>query len=54
MLEILKRAGIASGIATVVVLAITVVPLYLQFKTAAEQNARIQALEAKVTELEKK
>lgn len=53
MLEILKKAGIASGIATVVVLAITVVPLWYQYKTTKSQNIRIEALEAKVAALPK-
>jgi len=54
MMEILKKAGLASGIATVLVLAITFVPVYYQYKFTKQQNARIEALEAKVEKLQGK
>jgi hypothetical protein len=54
MLEILKKAGVASGVATVIVLAITCVPIYFQYKYTVEQNARIEALEKKLEQLEQK
>lgn len=54
MMEILKKAGIASGLATLLVLAITAVPVYYQYHFTKEQNARIEALEAKVTALQVK
>lgn len=53
MLEILKKAGVASGIAAVIVLAITFVPIWYQFKTAEKQNERIEALERKLEAQEK-
>lgn len=52
MLEILKRAGVASGVATIIVLAITCVPLWYQYKYTVAQNARILVLEQKVEMLE--
>lgn len=54
MMEILKKAGVASGIATLVVLAITAVPIWYQLETTKNQNAKIAALEAKVGALEGK
>jgi hypothetical protein len=54
MMEILKKHGFPAGIASLIVLAITFVPCYYQYKFTVEQNARITALEAKVTSLEKK
>lgn len=45
MLEILKKYGIPAGIATVVVIALTIIPLLIQFQATAVQNARITALE---------
>jgi len=54
MMEILKKAGIASSLATIMVLAITAVPIYYQYHFTKEQNARIAALEAKVAALEVK
>lgn len=51
MLEILKKAGVASGLATLLVLAITAVPIYYQYHFTKEQNARIDALEKQVAEL---
>jgi hypothetical protein len=53
MLEILKKHGFSAGIASLVVLAITFVPIYYQYKYTREQNARIEALEAKVASLPK-
>jgi uncharacterized membrane protein YukC len=50
-MEILKKHGIPAGIATLLVLAITFVPVYYQYKYTREQNARITALEAKVASL---
>lgn len=52
MLEILKKAGLASGLATLVVLAITFVPIAYQYKYTKEHSARIAALEARVKALE--
>lgn len=46
MLEILKKAGVSATIATAIVLAITVVPMYQQYKFMAETKARLDALEA--------
>jgi hypothetical protein len=54
MMEILRKHGFPAGIATLVVLAITFVPVYYQYKYTREQNARIEVLEAKVASLEKK
>ena len=54
MLEILKKAGIASGLATIMVLAITAVPIYYQYHFTKQQNAKIAVLEAKVKALEEK
>lgn len=54
MMEILKKHGIPAGIASLIVLAITFVPCWYQYKYTVEQNARIAALEAKVASLEKK
>lgn len=48
MLEILKKAGVATGVATFLVLAITFVPLYWQYQTSIELRARITALESQV------
>ena len=52
MLEILKRAGISASIATVLVLAITAVPIWYQFDTTKTQNTRIQLLEEAVRVLQ--
>lgn len=52
MLELLKKAGLASGIAALIVLAVTIVPIGYQIKTTKDQNARLAALEARVTTLE--
>lgn len=49
MLEILKKAGVATGVATFLVLAITFVPLYWQYQTNIELKSRISKLEAQVT-----
>ena len=54
MMEILKKHGIPAGIASLIVLAITFVPCYYQYKYTVEQNARITALEAKVASLQVK
>jgi hypothetical protein len=54
MMELLKKAGLASGIAAVIVLAVTFVPIWYQFKTAKAQNLRIEALEAQVQQLQAK
>ena len=51
MLEILKKAGLASGIATLIVLLITAAPIWYQYKTTAAQNAVIAELEKKVDAL---
>jgi hypothetical protein len=53
-MEILKKHGFPAGIATLLVLAITFVPVYYQYKYTREQNARIEALEAKVASLQVK
>lgn len=52
MLEIFKRIGLASGVATVLVLLITAIPVYYQFKYTTQQNERIAVLEKKVADLE--
>lgn len=54
MMEILKKNGIPAGIATVLVLAITFVPVMYQVTFTKEQNARIAVLEQKVKDLEAK
>lgn len=54
MMEILKKHGFDAGIATVIVLAITFIPVYFQYKYTLEQNARITVLEAKVETFETK
>lgn len=51
MFEILKKAGVAAGLATVIVLAITFVPIYYQYHFTKKQNERIQALEQRVEAL---
>lgn len=52
MLEILKKAGVASGVATIIVLLITAVPIYYQYTYTVKQNAKIAALEERLIELE--
>lgn len=54
MMEILRKHGIPAGIASLIVLAITFVPIGYQWKYTKEQNARITALEAKLQALEAK
>lgn len=54
MLELLKKAGVASGLAALIVLAVTIVPIMYQVKFTKEQNARIAALEERVKALEEK
>lgn len=54
MLEILKKAGIAAGLAALIVLAVTFVPIMYQYHYTKEQNAKIAVLEAKVKALEEK
>lgn len=54
MLEILKKAGVASGLAALIVLAITIVPIVYQYKYTKQQNERIAVLEEKVKALEEK
>lgn len=54
MLELLKKHGVSATLSSIIVLAITIVPLYYQYRFTKEQNARIAALEAKIAELEKK
>lgn len=54
MMEILKKAGIASGIAALIVLAITFVPIMYQIKYTKQQNAKIAELEQRVQQLEAK
>jgi hypothetical protein len=48
MWEILKSIGIASGLASLIVLSITAVPIWYQIESTKSQNARIADLEAKV------
>ncbi len=45
MLELLKKHGISAGIAALIVLAITIVPIGYQWHFTKQQNARIAALE---------
>ena len=52
MMEILKKYGAPTGVATLVVLAITFVPIYYQWQTAKAQNAKIEQLEKRVQNLE--
>ena len=52
MLEILKKIGLHATTAAVVVVLITGLPIYYQWHYTKEQNARIEALEAKVKALE--
>ena len=54
MLDILKKAGVAAGLASAIVLAVTIVPIIYQYKYTVQQNAKIAALEAKVKALEEK
>lgn len=54
MLEMLKKAGLASGLAAAIVLAITAVPLVYQYHYTVEQNQRITDLEKRLEALEKK
>lgn len=54
MLELLKKAGLASGVAAVIVLAVTFVPIMYQYKYTKQQNAKIAELEARVQQLEQK
>jgi hypothetical protein len=51
MLELLKKAGLASGLAAIIVLAVTAVPIWYQIETTKTQNARIDALEQTVLTL---
>jgi hypothetical protein len=50
MLEILKKAGVSATIATAIVLAITVVPMYQQYKFMAETQLRLKVLEKTLEE----
>lgn len=54
MLDLLKKHGVSATLASIIVLAITFVPLYYQYSFTKKQNARIAVLEAKIAELEKK
>lgn len=54
MLELLKKAGLASGLAALIVLAVTFVPIMYQVKYTKEQNAKIAELEQRVKALEEK
>lgn len=54
MLEILKKYGIPTATASVIVLAITFVPLYYQYKFTKQQNAKIAELEQKILALQTK
>ena len=44
MWEILKRVGVASGLAALIVLAATAVPIWYQVETTQNQNMKIQLL----------
>lgn len=52
MLEILKKAGVAAGLASVIVLAITFVPIFYQYHFTKKQNDRIAVMEQKIEALE--
>jgi hypothetical protein len=52
MLEILKKHGFSAALASLIVLAITFVPIVYQYKYTVQQNARIAVLEQKVAVLE--
>ena len=54
MMEILKKAGLATGISTVLVLAITFLPILYQFETTADLQAEIAALKLEVAALKVK
>jgi hypothetical protein len=54
MLELLKKAGIASGLVALIVLAVTVVPIVYQYKYTKEQNERITNLEKRLEAVESK
>lgn len=54
MIELLKKYGIPSAVATVIVLAVTFVPIVYQYNTTKEQNAKIAVLETKIKKLEEK
>jgi hypothetical protein len=52
MWEILKKIGVASGLAALIVLAVTAVPIWYQIETTQNQNAKIQLLEEAVRVLQ--
>lgn len=52
MLEILKKAGVAAGLASVIVLAITFVPIFYQYHFTKKQNERIAVMEQRIQVLE--
>jgi hypothetical protein len=45
MLDLLKKYGVKAGLAAAIVVALTVIPLYFQYKTTVDFDARITALE---------
>jgi hypothetical protein len=51
MMEILKKNGIPAGIATLIVLAITFVPIYYQFTDIGKVKAELVTLQAEVAAL---
>jgi len=54
MMEILKKNGIPAGIATLLVLAITFVPIYYQFTDIGKVKAELVAIKAQLAGLEAK
>lgn len=51
MMDLLKKYGVPAGIATVITLAITLVPIYYQYSYTKQQNERITRLEAHMAAL---
>lgn len=54
MLDLLKKAGLSAVLAAIIVLAITIIPIWYQIETTKHQNAKIEALEAAVKTLSTK
>jgi len=54
MMEILKKAGLATGISTVLVLAVTFLPIYYQFTDMGKVKAELVTIKAQLAELKAK
>ncbi len=50
MLEILKKIGLTTTVATIVVVLLTFVPLYYQYKATVDFDARLTAIEKQLNE----